>query len=122
MFAEHMSCTVNHLNTCVERMTHKPVKQAIVEREKVSPAHRCDAYRWAALSGHCMQTITADNPSGNTERESQRMLGPALQGQLELLRSKGFKPVRVHTDPKSTLRSLATKFENVEIDIGSTGD
>jgi hypothetical protein len=56
------------------------------------------------------------------ERESQGVLGPALQGQLELLRSKGFQPTRVYVDPQSALKSLATKFENVEIDVGGAGD
>ncbi len=56
------------------------------------------------------------------ERESQAVLGLALQGQLELLRSKGFQPVWVYVDPQSALRALSTKFENVAIDVGGTGD
>ncbi len=45
------------------------------------------------------------------EWESQGVLGPAQQGQLELLRSRGLMHVRVHVDLQSTLKSLATKFE-----------
>jgi len=56
------------------------------------------------------------------ERESQAVLGMALQGQLELVRSKGFQPVPVYVDPQSALRALATKFENVAIDVGGAGD
>lgn len=41
---------------------------------------------------------------------------------MELLRSRGFNPIRVHTDPQSAFRTLTTKFENVVIDIGGTGD
>jgi hypothetical protein len=44
------------------------------------------------------------------ERESHTVLGMALQGQLELLSSKGFKPLRVYVDPQSALKSLDTKF------------
>jgi hypothetical protein len=56
------------------------------------------------------------------ERETANTLGVALQGQLELLRSRGFVPVRVHTDPQSAFRSLATSFENVVIDVGGAQD
>jgi hypothetical protein len=37
------------------------------------------------------------------ERESMSVLGIALQGQLELLRSKGFNPLCVHMDPQFVL-------------------
>jgi hypothetical protein len=56
------------------------------------------------------------------EQDLQGVLGPAQQGQLELLRSKGFQPVRVYVDVQSALKGLATKFENVKIDVGGTGD
>jgi hypothetical protein len=46
----------------------------------------------------------------------------ALQGQLELLHSRGFVPTRVHVDPQSAFRSLTTKFENVTIDVGGATD
>jgi hypothetical protein len=67
--------------------------------------------------------ITVCNPlqltlQVNIERESQNVLGPALQGQIDLLRSKGFSPIRVYVDPQSALRVLATKFENVSVDVG----
>jgi hypothetical protein len=58
----------------------------------------------------------------NEERESQSVLGPALQGQLELLQSKGFVPTREYVDPQSALKTLATKFENVSVDVGGAGD
>jgi hypothetical protein len=56
------------------------------------------------------------------ERETQTILGRVLQGQLELLRSKGFKLVRVHTNPQSAFRSIATQFKNVTIDIRGAGN
>jgi hypothetical protein len=52
------------------------------------------------------------------ERETALVLGNTLQDQIELLRSRGFTPIRVHTDPQSAFRSLSTKFENVVIDTG----
>jgi hypothetical protein len=56
------------------------------------------------------------------ERETALVLSSALQNQVELLRSRGFIPVRVHTDPQSAFRTLTTKFENVVIDTGGAGD
>jgi hypothetical protein len=55
------------------------------------------------------------------ERETALALGMALQNQIELLRSRGFVPTRVHTDPQSAFRTLTTKFENVVIDTGGAG-
>jgi len=45
-----------------------------------------------------------------------------LSNQIELLRSRGFTPIRVHVDPQSAFRSLSTKFENVVIVTGGAGD
>jgi hypothetical protein len=56
------------------------------------------------------------------ERETAAVLGNALQNQLELLRSRGFVPIRVHTDPQSAFKYLMTKFEGVVIDVGGAGD
>jgi hypothetical protein len=56
------------------------------------------------------------------ERETALVLGTALQNQIELLRSRGFVPIRVQTDPQSAFRTLTTKFENVVIDTGGAGD
>jgi hypothetical protein len=40
------------------------------------------------------------------KQETQNILGLTLQGQLELLRSRGFIPTTVHTDPQSVFRML----------------
>jgi hypothetical protein len=56
------------------------------------------------------------------ERESQGVLVPALQGQIELLHSKGLNLAWVYMDPQCALWSLAAKFENGVIDLGSAGD
>jgi hypothetical protein len=42
--------------------------------------------------------------------------------QIELLRSKGISPVRVHTNPQCALRLLTTKFEKVVIHTGGAVD
>jgi hypothetical protein len=46
----------------------------------------------------------------------------ALQGQLELLRSRGFIPIVLHTDPQSAFRTLTSQFPGVVIDVGGAGD
>ena len=56
------------------------------------------------------------------ERELHTVLGMALQGQLELLCSKGFERIRVYVDPQSALKSLETKFPNVSIDVAGAKD
>ena len=56
------------------------------------------------------------------EQESHVLLGMALQGQLELLYSKGFKPICVYVDPQSALKSLETKFPNVSIEAAGAKD
>jgi hypothetical protein len=56
------------------------------------------------------------------ERESQSELGFALQGQLNLLRSRSFVPMVVHTDPQSAFRALTGSFPEVVIDVGGAGD
>ncbi len=56
------------------------------------------------------------------ERETQNMLRLTLQGQLELLRSRGFIPTTVHTDPQSAFRTSVGQFPGVVIDVGGVGD
>jgi hypothetical protein len=63
--------------------------------------------------------LTLQMPVAN---ESQTTLGMALQSQLEVYRSRGFAPVRVHVDPHSTFQTLTTKYPGVVIDSSGAGD
>jgi hypothetical protein len=56
------------------------------------------------------------------ERETRTNLGIALQIQLGLLRSRGFIPNLVYTDPQSAFKSRKQEFSGVEIDIGVAND
>ena len=56
------------------------------------------------------------------ENETRTSLGLALQSQIGLLRSRGFIPVIVYTDPHSSFKSMTQEFAGVEIDIGGAGD
>jgi hypothetical protein len=62
--------------------------------------------------------LTLQMPVAN---ESQTTLGMALQSQLEVYRSRGFAPVRVHVDPHSTFQTLTTKYPGVVIDSSGAG-
>jgi hypothetical protein len=56
------------------------------------------------------------------EQETQQVLGITLQGQLELLCSRGFIPTIVHTDQLSAFCALTTQFPGVVIYVGGAGD
>jgi hypothetical protein len=56
------------------------------------------------------------------ENEGRMSLGMALQGQLSLLKSRGFQPRIVYTDPHNTFRSMTQEFPGMEIDVGGAND
>jgi hypothetical protein len=56
------------------------------------------------------------------ENEGRMSLGMALQGQLSLLKSRGFQPRIVYTDPHSTFRSMTQEFPGTEIDVSGAYD
>lgn len=58
----------------------------------------------------------------NINKEATTNLGLAIQAHLSLLRSRGFNPVRIHTDPQPALMALVGQFLGVEIDISDAGD
>ena len=55
-------------------------------------------------------------------RETTECLGEALESQMQILRSKGFRPVRVYVEPQRALTALSGKFPGVEIDVSGAGD
>jgi hypothetical protein len=56
------------------------------------------------------------------ENESRMCLGMGLQGQLAVLRSRGYMPDTVYTNPHSSFRTMTLNFPGVTIDIGGAGD
>jgi ribonuclease HI len=56
------------------------------------------------------------------QSENRLELGMALQGHLVALRTRGFKPVIIYTDPHSSFRSMTQDFPGVELDIGGAGN
>jgi hypothetical protein len=109
------------------RMTHKKASRAIIEDDLVLADKRLTLYTDVMHIEGQRFLVTVCDPLQLTlqvcvERESQNVLGPNLQGQIDLLRSKGFSPVRVYVEPQSALKTLATKFEGVSVDVGGAGD
>jgi hypothetical protein len=56
------------------------------------------------------------------DNESRMCLGMGLQGQLAVLRSRGYVPDTVYTDPHSSFRTMTQDFPGVTIDVGGAGD
>jgi hypothetical protein len=74
-----------------------------------------------------MFLVTVTDPLNLTmqcyvENEGRMALGMALQGRLALLKSRGFVPRIVYTDPHSTFRSMTQEFPGTEINVGGAGD
>jgi hypothetical protein len=58
----------------------------------------------------------------NVANQSKETMGTAMQGQINLLRSKGFEPEQMHVDPHKTLVSLDGAFPGIPMDISGAGD
>ena len=54
--------------------------------------------------------------------ESEQVLDTALQGQLQVLRERGFTPKMVHVDPQSMFVRLRSQYLGVLIDVGGAKD
>jgi hypothetical protein len=105
------------------KMTRRPANRAVYDDNLLADEKKQVLHSDVMHIDHKRFLITVSVPLHLTmqcpiERETANTLGVALQGQLELLRSRGFVPVRVHTDPQSAFRALTTSFENVVIDVG----
>jgi hypothetical protein len=109
------------------RMTKQAAKRAVVDEGLVLKEKNLILHSDVMHIDKNLFLVTVCDPLQLTlqvhiERELLAVLGMALQGQLELLYSKGFKPIRVYVDPQSALKSLETKFLNVSIDMAGAKD
>lgn len=108
-------------------MTKKKVSKAIVDDDLLLDQKKQTLHMDVMLMDGQRLLITVCEPlkltlKANKERESLSVLGRALQWQSEILRNRGFVPTRVHPDPQSAFRSMASQFENVVIDVGGAGN
>jgi hypothetical protein len=109
------------------KMVKKKLSRAVVDDDLVMEEKKQMLYSDVMHVDGVKFSITVCEPLQLTiqckiERETQGVLGPTLQGQLELLRSRGFIPTMVYTDPQSAFRSLTTQYPGVVIDVGGAGD
>jgi hypothetical protein len=78
------------------------------------------------LEGNMFLVMVADplnlTLQSYVENEGRMSLGMALQGQLSLLKSRGFQPRVVYTDPHSTFRSMTQEIPGTEIDVSGAYD
>jgi hypothetical protein len=109
------------------KMTQKKVSRVVYDNDLImdekkqslfSDIMHIDSCRFLVTICEALQLIL----QCALERETLSALGIALHGQLKLLCSRGFTPVRVHTDPQSSFRAIATSFENVIINVSGAGD
>jgi hypothetical protein len=56
------------------------------------------------------------------QNETASQLGLGIQGHLGVLRSRGFQPTTIYTDPQAGFRTLLGQFPNVNVDIGGAKD
>jgi hypothetical protein len=52
------------------------------------------------------------------QNETATQLGLGIQGHLGVLRTRGFQPTTIYTDPQAGFRTLVGQFPNVNLDIG----
>ena len=58
----------------------------------------------------------------HAERKTTEELGLALHGQINVVRSRGFKPQVVYMDPQPALKALQHQMTGVEVDVSGAGD
>ena len=71
--------------------------------------------------------MTLEEPLGlvlntHVERETTEELGLALQGQVNVVRSRAFVPFVVYTDPQPASKALQHQITGVEVDVSGAGD
>jgi uncharacterized protein (UPF0212 family) len=108
------------------------INKKTVGRMKVDISHRSidKSLRLSTDVMHVdgeMFLVSATEPLNLTlqsyiENVGKLVLGMALQGQMAVLRSWGFSPEIVYTDPHSTFRSMTQDFPGVAIDVGGAND
>jgi hypothetical protein len=109
------------------KMTKKKVSRAIVDKDLMLDEKKQVLYSAVMHIDSNKFLITVYEPiqltiQNHRETKMQNELGLALQSQLKLLRSRGFIPTLVHTDPQSVFCALVAQFPEVVIDICGAGD
>jgi hypothetical protein len=109
------------------KMTKRKVSRAVIDRELIMEEKSQILYSDVMNIDGNKFLITTSDPLQLTQQchvssESANQLGLGLQGHINTLRSRGFTPTIVYTDPASAFRQLTTAFPGVIIDISGAGD
>jgi hypothetical protein len=109
------------------QMNNQKVSRAQVDLSLRSTDKRLWLYVDVMHIDSCMFTITVTDPLNlmlqmKIQSENWLEIGMALQGHMALLRSRGYEPCTVYTDPHSSFQSMTQDFPGVEIDVGGAGD
>jgi len=118
-----------HLRSCLcsGKLTKKPIKRAVIDDSLMMSEKQQQLYSDVMHWNSNMFLVTVCDPlqlimSTHIDRETGDQLGLALQGQLDLLRSRGFIPTVIYTDPAPGFQRLVNHFPGVIVDTGGAQD
>jgi hypothetical protein len=109
------------------KLTERSIARAVIDptvvmREKIQELHtdvmHIDGHKFLISHVEPLQ-LTLQTPLKN---ETADQLGLGLQGQLSVLRARGFQPTVVYVDPQSGFRTLKNMFPGVLVDDGGAAD
>ena len=109
------------------KMTKRAIKHEAIDDNLMITEEKQKLYTDVMKNNGAMFLITVCDPlhlilSTPIERETANQLGLALPGQLNVLRSHGFVPTIVFTDPAPGFQSLVNQFPGVILDTGGAKD
>ena len=108
-------------------MTKKPVSRASIDESLLMADKKQKLYSGVMHFGGSMFLLTVCDPLNLTistyiERETAPQLGMALQGQVDMLHSRGFVPTIIYTDPAPGFQANVNLLPGIIIDMGGAQD
>jgi hypothetical protein len=109
------------------KLTKRSIARAVIDptvvmREETQELHtdvmHIDGHKFLISHVEPLQ-LTLQTPLKNKTADQ---LGLGLQGQLSVLRARGFQPTIVYVDPQSGFRTLKNMFPGVLVDDGGAAD
>ena len=109
------------------KMTKKKVGRAVIEEERIMREKRQTLYSDVMHIDGQKFLVTTCEPLQLTLQcpitsESQTQLGLGLQGHISILRTKGFTPTIIYTDPARGFEGLVGTFPGILVDTSGAGD
>ena len=109
------------------KLTKRPIKRAVIDTSLIMSEKQQRLYSDVMHWENTIFLVTVFDPlqlilSTHIERKTGAQLGLALQGQLDLLCSRGFISTIVYTDPAPVFQVLVNHFPGVIVDTGGAQD